>query len=137
MINKFAIMTLLVVLAGCTDKSAPLSATDLEVSPPRPGTVMGVAYLRITNATPADITITGVSSPQFEAVEMHETQVSDGISRMRKLESLTIPANGSVAFERGGKHLMLLRPQGEMERTTLTFNADSMPVLTVSVSGTE
>ena len=98
---------------------------------------MGAAYLRITNATPADITITGVSSPQFEAVEMHETQVSDGISRMRKLESLTIPANGSVAFERGGKHLMLLRPQGEMERTTLTFNADSMPVLTVSVSGTE
>ena len=137
MMHKISVLALLVVLTGCSGKSAPLIADDLEVSLPRPGTVMGVAYMRITNTTPAAITITGVSSPEFEAVEIHETEINDGISRMRRLESVTIPAEGSVSFEHGGKHLMLMRPKGEVERMTLTFNADAIPVLTVSISGTE
>ena len=134
--NRVAVLALFGVLAGCSGKSAPLTADDFEVSLPRPGTAMGVAYLRITNTTSAPITITEVSSPQFEAVEIHETQTSDGISRMRKLESITIPAQSTVSFERGGKHLMLMRPKGAAEGTTLTFAADSMPLLTISVGGT-
>ncbi len=137
MMHKICLLALLAFLAGCSGETAPLTADDIEVSLPRPGTVMGVAYLRITNTTAAAITITAVSSPEFEAVEMHETVINDGISRMRPLESITIPAEGSVSFERGGRHLMLMRPRGEVNRMTLTFKADSMPALTVSVNGME
>ena len=137
MIARIAILALCSLLAACADESAPLTAHSLEVSLPRPGTTKGVAYAVLTNTTSAAITITDVASPQFEAVEMHESVITDGVSRMHKLDSVTIPATGSVAFERGGKHLMLLRPKGEPEDVTLTFNAGAVPVLAITVSTAE
>ena len=134
MIKRTAALALSLLLVACSGKSAPLTADFLEVSLPRPGTQMGVAYMIITNTTSAAITITDISSPQFAAVEMHETVLTDGISRMRRLDSITIPADSSMAFERGGKHLMLMRPTGDLDDITLAFNAGSVPVLAISVS---
>ena len=132
--RKTLLLVVFVWLASCSGDSAPLTADGLEVSLPRPGTQMGAAYLRVRNATSEPITLTSVSSPQFEAVEMHETVITDGVSRMRKLNSVTIPADDSVAFERGGKHLMLMRPKSALDNVVLTFHADTSPVLSVQVS---
>lgn len=131
--SRISILALCALLAACTDKSAPLTADILEVSLPRPGTDIGALYLRITNTSSDAITITTVSSPQFEAVEIHETDVTDGIARMRKLDSVTIPANSSVALERGSKHLMLIRPKGELDDVSITFSAGTAPVLAISL----
>lgn len=130
-------LLLVALLAACAGEQAPLTADSVDVRLPRPGTNMGVAYLTIENSTAEVITITSVSSPQFDAVEMHETVVAEGVSRMRKLDSITIPAKGSLAFERGGKHLMLMRPKPQLDNVLLTFYADTAPILTLSVASSE
>ena len=120
-----------VALAACSAPQAPLVASDVEITRPMPGRSMSAGFLVLQNNTATDIRITAVTSPQFGAVEIHETTIEDGISRMRELEALVIPANGSVTLERGGKHLMLMRA-GEMgDVVTLQLLSDDMPVLSI------
>jgi copper(I)-binding protein len=40
---------------------------------------------------------------------------------MRPLTVLPIPPGASVHLERGGKHLMLMRPTGQSEQVELNF----------------
>ena len=120
-------------LAACSAGGPPLGATDIDLRPPLPGTQMGAGYLTLTNNTADPITITRVTSPQYGAVEMHESVVEDGIAKMRPLDSVTVPPHGSVRFEPGAKHLMLIKPSGAKDGTTLNFLAGDSVVLTLNV----
>ena len=120
-----------VALAACSAPQAPLVASDVEITRPMPGRSMSAGFLVLQNNTATDIRITAVTSPQFGAVEIHETTIEDGISRMRELEALVIPANGSVTLERGGKHLMLMRAGEIGDVVTLQLLSDDMPVLSI------
>ena len=125
------------LLAACSVERAPLVAADMVVAKPMPGMQMTAAYLTLTNNTTQTITITRVTSPNFEAVEMHESVLEDGMARMYALGDVTILAGASVRFEPGGKHLMLLRPTGETDSVVLEFHANEAVVLTVNVAFTE
>lgn len=70
---------------------------------------------RIANACPRAVTVVGASSPDFGEVSLHETRLVDGISRMRPVSELVIPANGAVEFAPGGLHLMLMTPRAPLE----------------------
>ncbi|MBT8093030.1 MAG: copper chaperone PCu(A)C [Gammaproteobacteria bacterium] len=93
---------------------------------------MRAAYLALTNNTNETIQITRVASDAFANVELHETTVVDGVARMRALPRLEIPAGGTVRLERGGKHLMLMRPSGTAETMTLQFFDGDDLLLSVS-----
>jgi copper(I)-binding protein len=67
-------------------------------------------FARIVNPCAAAATIVSASAEGFGAVEIHETRTVDGISRMRRVPELEIPARGAVALAPGGLHLMLMRP---------------------------
>lgn len=121
-------------LAACGAPQPPLVASDVEITRPVPGRHMSAGFLVLSNNTNDAIHITGVSSPQFGAVEIHETTVEDGISRMRELDELVVPAGGSVTLERGGKHLMLMRAQDLQDSVTLQLMSGDSPVLTISYS---
>lgn len=112
---------LALLLGACDAANAPLVATDVEITRPMPGMQMSAGFLSLANSTAAPIAITRIVSPQFEAVEMHETTVSDGVARMRRLDALVVPAKGSVTLQRGGKHLMLMRPVDLENTVTLRF----------------
>lgn len=122
------------LLAGCTlDSGVALVADDVVISTPRPGTSMTAGYLQLANRSDRPIRITSVKSPQFARVEMHETIVSDGVARMRPIESLTVGPGESLRFEPGGRHLMLMQPDEPLGDVTLYFHADDAIVLTVHV----
>jgi len=104
------------------------------INAPPPDMKMSAGYLTLQNNTAEPITITRVSSPQFGAVEMHETVLRDGISRMIALEEVQIPAGGSVRFEPGAKHLMLMRPAGELAAVSLEFYSDADMLLAVETT---
>lgn len=127
------LFTLLVaaMLAGCSAPETPLVASEVEVTRPMPGRHMSAGFLVLSNNTDAEIRITKVTSPQFGDVEIHETTVVDGVSRMRKLEALVVPARGSVTLQRGGKHLMLMRAGELGDAITLQLESDGEPVLTI------
>ncbi len=74
------------------------------------------AYLQIDNPGTQDIAINGASSPQFETVEIHRTEIVDGVARMIAQEQLVIPAGGSVTFEPGGLHFMLIQSLKPLQR---------------------
>ena len=128
---RISILLLAMLLSACGVPEAPLVISELEITKPMPGMKMSAGFLVITNQTNETARITRVSSPQFEAVEIHETTISDGISRMRELKALEVPGQSSVVLERGGKHLMLMRPRDLQDSVTLQFFSGELPLLTV------
>ncbi len=122
------------LLAACSVEKTPLVATDVVISRPIPGMQMTAAYFLLSNNTTQAITITDVTSPNFESVEMHESALEDGMTRMYALGELTILAGATVRFEPGGKHLMLIRPTGDVDTVTLEFYAGKAVVLTINVA---
>lgn len=118
--------------AGCgTAGDAPLVADDVRVSAPRPGTSVSAGYMGLSNPGDRDLEITRVTSPQFEAVELHRTVLEDGIARMRTEPGIIVAAGAAVRLEPGGLHLMLLEPRGATDRVTLEFWSGDVLLLTV------
>lgn len=120
------------LLIACIGESAPLIASNVVVTDVRPGSEMRAGYFSLTNTTGKAIVITGVVSPQFAAVEMHETVLQDGVSRMRRLDTITLPARETIVFAPGAKHLMLMRPTGRTDVVELQFFAGDAPLISVS-----
>lgn len=119
------------LLAACGAPQPPLVASDVEITRPMPGRHMSAGYLVLYNNTDEPIRITSVTSPQFGVVEMHETRIEDGISRMRELDELVVPAHGSVTLERGGKHLMLMRAGDLGDSVSLQLMSGAALVLSI------
>ena len=130
--RRLLFLTLVYVLAACGDAAGPpVVASNVVVTAPAPGMRMAAAYLDITNRSGASIRITSVTSPDYESVEMHETTIEDGVARMRSIPVLEIPDGETATFERGGKHLMLMRPADTPENITLNFYSDGVLLLSV------
>jgi periplasmic copper chaperone A len=73
-----------------------------------PGVDVTAVYFTIRNpASRADQLVT-LRSPAGERAEIHETQIRDGIMRMRQITDATVPAGGALALEPGGTHVMLI-----------------------------
>jgi copper(I)-binding protein len=74
----------------------------------RPGGRTNAGYLTLVNVGDKDVVLSGVQSEAFERVEIHEMTKVDGLTRMRALKELLIPAGSHVQLKPGGKHLMLI-----------------------------
>ena len=131
---RVALVLAALVIAACGAPQPPLVASDVEITRPMPGRPMSAGFLVLTNNTDADIRITRVTSPQFGAVEIHETTIDDGIARMRELGALVVPARGSVTLERGGKHLMLMQARDIGDAVSLQLFSEDAPVLDIVYS---
>lgn len=129
--NRLLILCLVAALAGCESGRGGLVANDVIVPTPPPGKAMTAGYFTLVNHADRPVTVTRVSSPQFNVVELHESTVEDGIARMRRLHEISVPPRGSVQFAPGGKHLMLTQPVGDIQTVTLNFYAGDTVILTV------
>lgn len=83
--------------AGLTVSDAAVGAT---------GGTDTAAYLTIENRGAAD-RLVGVDSPDAASVTMHTTVGGGGISAMQDVNSLEVPADGSLRLDPGGTHLMI------------------------------
>ena len=75
--------------------------------------------MQIANPGPK-IIIVGASSPQFEMVEIHRTEIVDGMARMIPQDRLPVPAGGSVTLEPGGLHLMLIQAKQPLQAAIMS-----------------
>jgi copper(I)-binding protein len=126
-------VTFLIVLA-CSSEQPPLLAQDLKIARPVPGMSMGAGYLTLENNSEKPISITRVHSPELVSVEMHESVLEDGVSRMYKLQEVVILPGQSVRFEPGGKHLMLRYRATIPARVTLQFYAEETLMLSLGAT---
>lgn len=72
-----------------------------------PGQTVTAAYCDIVNTSPQDAVLVAVSTPIASSVEIHETRNEAGMVRMRRLETIVVPARSTVRLRPGGRHLML------------------------------
>lgn len=85
---------------------------------------MMAGFGRIVNTCAAPATVVSASSPSFADVELHETRLVDGVSRMRHVPELRIKPDDSAVLKPGGLHLMLMRPAAALSpgsRVAITF----------------
>lgn len=95
-----------------------------------PGTDVGVGYLTLHNGGDKPAKLVSVTSPRASAVELHESSIANGLSQMRPVTELVVPAGGMVRFEPNGKHLMLVGLKGPLqagERVPLSFTFEGEP----------
>ncbi|MFC6634457.1 copper chaperone PCu(A)C [Microbulbifer taiwanensis] len=74
-----------------------------------PGANMSAAYLSLRNNGETDLQLQSVEVPDLEKAiaDLHTTINENGVSRMRPLAQLAIPAGEVVTMTPGGLHLML------------------------------
>ena len=71
------------------------------------------AYFTIRGGE-SDTRLASVTSPEAQRVELHESRMEGGMSRMRPLAEVTVPAGEELAFAPGGRHAMLFGLAGEV-----------------------
>ncbi len=85
-----------------------------------------VVYLTVHNPTPAPDRLLGGETGMARTVELHRSQVAEGVMRMRHLpEGVSVPAGGALELRPGDYHLMLIdlhQPLTPGERFPLTLH---------------
>ncbi|HSG89695.1 MAG TPA: copper chaperone PCu(A)C [Pseudomonadales bacterium] len=130
--------TLLLLLATLLPLTAPgadrgLSARDAWIREAPPGRSVLAAYVEFANGGDAPITLVSAASPAAERVEFHAHRHEDGMMRMRRVDQVEVPAQGTLAFAPGGLHLMLFgtaapRAGARLEVTFETADGDTLSV---------
>lgn len=105
-IGKAVCLAALAGLAGC-QPTPDITVDDPWIRAVPPGASATAGYFVLGNGGAADRVLQSVGAGDGVRVEIHETTMADGVMRMRRLESVTIPAGERVAFAPGGRHLML------------------------------
>ncbi len=72
------------------------------------------AYLVAENNSTEKVNVVGASSPMFEEVLIHTTDISEAMASMDTVDKLVIAPGSSIAFEPLGTHLMLMEPINEI-----------------------
>ncbi|MDG1819438.1 MAG: copper chaperone PCu(A)C [Porticoccaceae bacterium] len=99
-----------------------------------PGQQITAAFLKLTNSGEQACKIIGGSSPIATDLQIHEHQHSNGMMKMRPLESVAIEAGQILLFQPGQLHLMLfginqtLVPGQQQEFTLTTEDCGSIVV---------
>ena len=126
------------LLATPLGSASELSIKDAWIREAPPTARVLAGYLTLVNTGDSTITVTAISSPDFEGAEIHRTVIEDGVARMLPVNRLEIPASGQLTLEPGGLHLMLFdprRPLAEGDSVTLTIHRSngSNPTTTAPV----
>lgn len=88
-----------------------LMISDAKVRQFLPAASSSVGYFTLENHSERERTLKAVELESLGRVEIHTHEHSDGMMKMRKLDSLTIGANSRLVLQPGGLHLMLFSPQ--------------------------
>lgn len=74
-----------------------------------PGDLPAAGYMVLENLTDKPQQLVSASSADFGQVMLHQSVRSSGVQHMQHVDSVVIPAHGTVAFKPGGYHLMLMQ----------------------------
>ncbi len=88
-------------------------------------------FMTLHNNDDQDRYLVAASSPAFTVVELHCTEMVDGMATMIHQSQIRIPAHGQTIFKPMDYHLMMIKPRqmlkdGDRVPVTLSFkNGDS------------
>ena len=117
--------SVLALLAGCAISAsafAQVSVSEPWIRATVPAQKVTGAFMRVQSAKPARLV--GVQSEVAGRAELHEMAMQGQTMRMRRVESIDLPAGKAVNLASGGYHIMLMdlkRQVTEGESVELTL----------------
>lgn len=108
MFRPLLLLLTAVVLSACGGGDQSPQISKARVVLPPPGMQMAAGYFELENPGSAPLRVLSVKSSAFKMAEIHQTVIEDGLSKMREVEDVVVPAGQSKAFEPGGWHIMLM-----------------------------
>lgn len=106
----FALAGFASAAVGAEKRCAPIIEKPWVRAAP-PGAASLAGYLVLRNPCQAAIEVSSIESRDFAMPTIHRSGEVDGISRMRPAGRLVVAPGGTLRFEPGGLHLMLMKPR--------------------------
>lgn len=129
-----ALLAVLLTAPGLTLAANDITVHDAWVRAAPPGATVLAAYLTIDNHSARAQTLSGAGSPQFESVEIHRTEIKNGVAGMSAQPRVAIAAHGTLSFAPNGYHLMLIGPRKALhvgDHVELRMQFDGHPSLRI------
>lgn len=105
--KRMLLIPIVALLAACGQAGeANIEVTDAWARPTR-GDAPGAVYVTIENKGGKDDRLVSVMTDQAAMAMVHQTEMSDGVARMRMAGEINIPAETSIKMVPGGTHIML------------------------------
>jgi copper(I)-binding protein len=128
--NCLFISLLLLAVSSSLQAAGKLEVHDAWVREAPPNAKVMAAYFSLHNHSAKGKTLISMSSPAFKRVEIHRTEKQDGMMKMLPVSRVILSSKGSVSFEPGGMHVMLMNPKkrlkaGDKISLTLFFTDES------------
>jgi periplasmic copper chaperone A len=124
-------------------QAATLDAHDCWVRA-MPPNLPSSGYFSVSNNGDKPATLTAAETPAFGMTMMHKSETKGGTATMSPVDSVDVPAHGSLQFAPKGYHLMLEQPAKPLQigstiplkltfsdKTTLDVNCAVKPASTV------
>jgi len=73
-----------------------------------PGQMTSASFLTLKNDSDKEIALIKATSNVAKNVELHEHVQENGMMKMRQVEKISVPANGTTTLKPGGYHIMLI-----------------------------
>lgn len=141
--KRFAVATATILLSLVTSTWADGIADHITVElavarAVAPGAPVGGAYMQVTNGDDTSHALVAARSDIAEHVELHNHVMEDGMMKMRRMDSVPLPAGETVTFEPGGLHVMLIGLTAPLEaggtfEIELQFEDDSRRSVTFDI----
>lgn len=132
------VIALLGAITACQSAAAPLTVNDPYVKAAAAGEMTAIFGV-LHNTTGSDLTVTSASTDVATTVELHEMVMDNGRMVMRpRAGGFVVPANGNLALEPGGLHIMLIGLKkalaaGDQVSATLTLSDGRTITLSATV----
>lgn len=91
-----------------------------------PGGLPAGGYFILHNPTAKTLTLRAASSSACGMLMLHKSETMSGMASMANVDTVDVPAGGTLEFSPGGYHLMCMQPTAQMKpggkvRVTLRF----------------
>jgi copper(I)-binding protein len=97
-----------VIFAALPALAGELSITNAWSRSTPPGVTVGVAYFTLKNDTGKSDRLLKITTPVASKVQVHRTEILDGMARMREVAVLHVDAGQTLEFAPNGLHVMLM-----------------------------
>jgi copper(I)-binding protein len=104
-----------VFAASTSFASDKIEIDDAWIRQAPPGMQMTAGYMELENKTDKAVSLTGARSKDFGRIELHRTEITDGMARMIQQQKVDVPAGGKAIFKPKGLHLMMFNPVRELK----------------------
>ena len=97
----------LLLLTACGQNGEPDIQLGNAWARPTRGDAPGAVYVAINNKGSADDRLVGAFSDHSAMAMVHQSELVDGVARMRMAGEINIPAGSRIEMVPGGTHVML------------------------------